>query len=311
MNYTFQSFNFRGRNEMRPFYDLIANIAAEEFGHIELVSYAINLLLTGTTQRDGDPSDTPLAPPPMPGTPITSSPAASRRCRWTRREVLDRRERVLQRQPQARPAPQLLSGVRGARRQDPGLRNRRDPTARASVGLPAGPRRGAYRGLRPALEKLSGVAVGKLLPIPEISNKRFPEPPSMRSGDFTGSSTSSAPTTTDVGEIWNGAHPEDGSPLEVEVGSPHGFEVAGPGRRAAAHRAGRTGHRPRDVRGGRGTAVSGDGCQTQAEQQAQDPLNRRLLSCGGGTRFRPRLFFRRNPVEFESKNRSAARALTQ
>ena len=28
MNYTFQSFNFRGRSEMRPFYDLIANIAA-------------------------------------------------------------------------------------------------------------------------------------------------------------------------------------------------------------------------------------------------------------------------------------------
>ena len=46
MNYTYQSFNLRGRSEMRPFYDLIANIAAEEFGHIELVSYAINLLLT-------------------------------------------------------------------------------------------------------------------------------------------------------------------------------------------------------------------------------------------------------------------------
>src|SRR6476661_8095807 len=51
MNYTFQSFNFRGREAMRPFYDLIANIAAEEFGHIELVSYAINLLLSGTTER--------------------------------------------------------------------------------------------------------------------------------------------------------------------------------------------------------------------------------------------------------------------
>lgn len=38
MNYTFQSFNFRGREETRPFYDLIANIAAEEFSHIELVS---------------------------------------------------------------------------------------------------------------------------------------------------------------------------------------------------------------------------------------------------------------------------------
>ena len=61
MNYTYQSFNFRGRREMRPFYDLIANIAAEEFGHIELVSYAINLLLTGTTMRGDDPSATPLA----------------------------------------------------------------------------------------------------------------------------------------------------------------------------------------------------------------------------------------------------------
>ena len=38
MNYTFQSFNFRNRQGARPFYDLIANIAAEEFGHIELVA---------------------------------------------------------------------------------------------------------------------------------------------------------------------------------------------------------------------------------------------------------------------------------
>ena len=38
MNYTFQSFNFRLRQGARPFYDLVANIAAEEFGHIELVA---------------------------------------------------------------------------------------------------------------------------------------------------------------------------------------------------------------------------------------------------------------------------------
>ncbi|MEJ7894006.1 MAG: manganese catalase family protein, partial [Solirubrobacteraceae bacterium] len=36
MNYTFQSFNFRDKTRLRPFYDLIANIAAEEYGHIEL-----------------------------------------------------------------------------------------------------------------------------------------------------------------------------------------------------------------------------------------------------------------------------------
>ena len=35
MNYTYQSFNFRGRKQMRPFYDLIANIAAEEFALID------------------------------------------------------------------------------------------------------------------------------------------------------------------------------------------------------------------------------------------------------------------------------------
>src|SRR4051794_1339446 len=47
MNYTFQSFNFRYRQGARPFYDLIANIAAEEFGHIEVVAATINTMLTG------------------------------------------------------------------------------------------------------------------------------------------------------------------------------------------------------------------------------------------------------------------------
>ena len=49
MNYTYQSFNFRNRQGARPFYDLISNIAAEEFGHIELVAATINTMLTGAT----------------------------------------------------------------------------------------------------------------------------------------------------------------------------------------------------------------------------------------------------------------------
>src|SRR5687768_18579316 len=60
MNYTYQSFNFRGRDKLRPFYDLISNIAAEEFGHIELVATTINLLLSGATERGSDPAATPL-----------------------------------------------------------------------------------------------------------------------------------------------------------------------------------------------------------------------------------------------------------
>src|SRR4051794_41365225 len=59
MNYTFQSFNFRNRQGARPFFDLIANIAAEEFGHIEVVSAAINTMLTGAAD-DELPPGTPL-----------------------------------------------------------------------------------------------------------------------------------------------------------------------------------------------------------------------------------------------------------
>jgi Mn-containing catalase len=52
MNYTYQSFNFRGRQKLRPFYDLIANIAAEEYGHIEVVAATINTMLTGAADND-------------------------------------------------------------------------------------------------------------------------------------------------------------------------------------------------------------------------------------------------------------------
>src|ERR671923_2734287 len=59
MNYTYQSFNFRGRDKVKPFYELIANIATEEYGHIELVSAVINGLLTGVSDG-GDVTDSPL-----------------------------------------------------------------------------------------------------------------------------------------------------------------------------------------------------------------------------------------------------------
>ena len=58
MNYTYQSFNFRNRQGARPFYDLVASIAAEEFGHIELVATAINTMLTGSAGgKAGELSD--------------------------------------------------------------------------------------------------------------------------------------------------------------------------------------------------------------------------------------------------------------
>ena len=49
-NYMFQSFNFRNK-KLKPFYELVASITAEEFGHVELVSNTINLLSVGNTFR--------------------------------------------------------------------------------------------------------------------------------------------------------------------------------------------------------------------------------------------------------------------
>ena len=48
-NYMYQSFNFRGKKKLKPFYDLVASITAEEFGHVELVATTINLLNKGNS----------------------------------------------------------------------------------------------------------------------------------------------------------------------------------------------------------------------------------------------------------------------
>nr|WP_042675169.1 manganese catalase family protein [Methylobacterium sp. B34] len=46
-NYMFQSFNFRNKSKLRPFYTLVSSIFAEELGHVELVSTGIAMLNNG------------------------------------------------------------------------------------------------------------------------------------------------------------------------------------------------------------------------------------------------------------------------
>ena len=46
-NYMFQSFNFRNKAKLRPFYSLVSAIFAEELGHVELVSTGIAMLNNG------------------------------------------------------------------------------------------------------------------------------------------------------------------------------------------------------------------------------------------------------------------------
>lgn len=55
MNCTFQWFNMRGPAEVCPFYDLIANIAAEEFAHIELEAGPQRIAPVAPDAQDLDP----------------------------------------------------------------------------------------------------------------------------------------------------------------------------------------------------------------------------------------------------------------
>ena len=52
-NYMFQSFNFRSKEKLRPFYSLVASITAEELGHVELVSNGVAMLANGP-DNEGD-----------------------------------------------------------------------------------------------------------------------------------------------------------------------------------------------------------------------------------------------------------------
>jgi Mn-containing catalase len=61
-NYLFQSFNFRSKSKLRPFYSLVANITAEELNHVELVSNGVALLNNGPPdpEEDADITDAPF-----------------------------------------------------------------------------------------------------------------------------------------------------------------------------------------------------------------------------------------------------------
>lgn len=53
-NYMFQSFNFRSKSKLRPFYSLVASITAEELAHVELVANGVAMLNNGPEDPDQD-----------------------------------------------------------------------------------------------------------------------------------------------------------------------------------------------------------------------------------------------------------------
>jgi len=224
MNYTFQSFNFRGRDQARPYYDLIANIAAEEYSHIELVAYAINLLLSGSTERGTDPTAAPLAATAdarnayhFIASGQTALPVDSMGNPWAGQNVFSSGNLKLDLIHNFF----LECGARANKIRVYEMVD--DPTAREMIGyllVRGGVHIVAYAR---ALEVLTGADLSKLFPIPDISNKKFPEARKLEDKGLHQVMFRFSPNDfRRLGEVWTGTHPEDGSELRVEDSIPEG-----------------------------------------------------------------------------------------
>ncbi|KYD13457.1 Manganese catalase [Anoxybacillus flavithermus] len=225
-NYLFQSFNFRQKKKLKPFYDLIASITAEEFGHVELVSTAINLCLTGST-HPGDPDIAPMRNAVdkrntyhFIATAQTAFPGDSMGKAWTGDYVFSSGNLILD----------LLHNFFlecGARANKMRVYEMTDhPVAREMVGyllVRGGVHIIAYA---KALEVATGVDVTKMLPIPNLDNKKFDVARKFEEqGVHRRLYTFSDKYYKDIAQIWKGTHPLDGQPLEVIEGIPQGGPV--------------------------------------------------------------------------------------
>ena len=225
-NYLFQSFNFRSKRQLKPFYDLVMSITAEELGHVELVSHAVNKCLNGSTKLkkpDLSPleaaKDARLSYPFLAGAQ-GAMPFDSMGNPWTGAYVFNSGNLV----------EDLLHNFFlecGARTHKMKVYEMTDhPAARAVVGfllVRGGVHVVAYA---KALEVATGVNVTKLVPIPSLSNKLFTEAHKYEEkGVHTKLYTWSENDFSSIAQIWKGTHPEDGLPLEVIQGAPEGFPI--------------------------------------------------------------------------------------
>lgn len=213
-NYTMQSFNFRDRQGARPFYDLIANIAAEEFGHIELVSAAINSMLTGASIKEMTETNNPHQF--IAGGKATQ-PADSNGIPWNGDYVTATGD--------------LVEDLTHNFFLETGARNNKlkvyeavdHPAARALTGyllVRGGVHQVAYAR---AVEKLTGADLSKLFPAPRIPTDKIPESKvHMEAGEHTKLYRFSPQDYREIAAIWNGAHPETGDELQVVDNAPEG-----------------------------------------------------------------------------------------
>jgi Mn-containing catalase len=216
MNYTFQSFNFRARQVGRPFYDLVASIAAEEFGHIELVSATINTMLTGAAE--GAPGEAGVLSD-VKGVRNTQHFIAggagslvqdSNFRPWTGDNVFS--------------SGDLIEDLTHNFFLETGARNNKlkvyemvdHPAARALTGyllVRGGVHQVAYAR---ALERLTGADLMKLFPSPRIPTDQIPEcQPHIKRGEHLKLYRFSPNDYLELAAVFGGPHPETGEELVI------------------------------------------------------------------------------------------------
>jgi Mn-containing catalase len=229
LNYTFQSFNFRGRQQARPCFDLVANIAAEEFGHIELVAAAINTMLTGAT------------PPPSRTRRSSNGPVgiAALKGVGNPHHFLAGGQGALPQNSQGRPwtgdnvfaSGDLVEDLTHNFFLETGARNNKlkvyemveHPAARALTGyllVRGGVHQIAYAR---AIELLTGADLMKMFPSPRIPTDKIPEcKPHIERGDHRRLYRFSPSDYLELAAVFRGPHPETGEELEVADEAPEG-----------------------------------------------------------------------------------------
>ncbi|RKK01419.1 manganese catalase family protein [Pseudoroseomonas wenyumeiae] len=235
-NYMFQSFNFRSKDNLKPFYSLVASITAEELGHVELVSNGVAMLANGPDKPGGDRGDGgDISKTPMEAMKDIRSfasfasagggalPVNSNSMSWNADMVTTTGNVVVD----------LLHNFHlecGAR-----LHKLRvyetlsDPTGREVCGylLVRGSVHAHAYAL--ALKKITGVEIEKFLPTPNIPLSKIPECQKyLQEGSHRRLYTWSPADYREMAGIWEGEHALPGDPpgeLEVVDGLPEGGKI--------------------------------------------------------------------------------------
>jgi len=229
-NYFTQSMNMRGKKQLGPYYELVANIAAEELGHIQLVGAAINSLLngpetgvvedgdqyaTGTTIHDITDTVNNYNPHHFIASARTMLPVDAGGNPWNGSYVFSSGNLILD----------LLHNFfleNSARTNKLRVyQMTKDPAAREMLGylfVRGGVHAVAYG---KALEKLTGVKMNDMLPIPRIGNAVFPEAKKyMDIASHTKLYRNSPDDYRQMDQIWNGVEPETKQECVVVDGPP-------------------------------------------------------------------------------------------